>query len=996
MPKPRKIKVKLAVSGTWHAKIGGLFLHLPTLTKYLFILFMGFGVYVNAQNPVSLVLGSQSGLPANAVYNMLQDQKGFIWIGHDKGLSRFDGSTFRHYTASGQQGKSISNLMEVHHQVWCQDFSGNFYYTEGDRLCRETAFKSTGTYAPAGAMANQTVLLVNYDSLKCFDLRRRTTTALVSSEGMQQAVFHSSTENVSYFLKRKSLCQYNGTAVSVLYSFPSELPSRAFLIKCGARFYAFGRKEAPFCYQLTASGATPLPVLGSARLIQDVTLVENEIWVSTTSGAYAFDTLMQPLYGGRCFFPEHSVTQILKDREGNYWFGTLNTGLLMVSDMHALLVRYPSEIVTALSLYKNQQILVGTSASSVFVFDPQKRTSQPLITHSTKEEILALYYDADRETIISCANAVRFYHHQNKIYEENLAGKQLCTLDDHTYVLAFSGGVTLLGRSSTRVMIPDWLRPYTSQNESRSFLTQRFRGRAVLFDEVSHTLYTATAEGLRYYHPRQSGFIQFEGKHLYCTSLCLVGGRLFAGTFSDGLFVIEGGNATLLNRLTPGLTPTVYRLCASGDDLWIVGDELLQRYQTRTGELSDFTVADGLPKTPINDVLVQHNTVFVATPDGLVLLNASKKSVNETRPLLELTGIWVNEQAVDPDHLLRMQPNENNIRLDLALLSFRDNKAATISYRINQEAWKTLPRGARSLQFASLAAGAYDLEITATNEDGVPCRNNVLLRLNIAAPLYRQPWFIGLVLSAIVAAMYVYFRQKLRLEQKNNELMAQKLQLEQELQKSMLTSIKSQMNPHFLFNALNTIQSYIYTNDKENASLYLGKFSDLTRIILEMSSRESVLLDEELKALVLYIELEQIRFEDKLHYHLSVDEQLQRQSVHIPSMLIQPYVENAIKHGLMHSKNQWQLDISFEKTGDSIQVVIDDNGIGRKASAAINAQRYKKHQSFATGANQKRLEILNKGLRTAIGFTIEDKTNAYGQPTGTRVILRIPILNNAN
>ncbi len=955
---------------------------------------MCFGATLCAQDPVSVNLNSQSGLPSNAVYNLLQDQQGFIWIGHDKGLSRFDGTNFQHYTAPAQQGRSVSNLMEINHQVWCQDFSGHFYYTWGDRLHKETALLSAGAYSPAGAMDNQSIFLINYDSLKSYDTQRRVIRAFPAVPGVKQAVFHSQRENVSYFLSETALHQFDGHHHSVVYSLASVLSTNAFLVKCGSNFYAFGRKEQPFCHQITANGAVPVPILNEARLLQDVTLVGDEIWVSTTSGAYAFDGQMKPLYGGHCFFPEHSITQILKDREGNYWFGTLNTGVLMVSDMHTVLVRYPAESVMALSPYKNREILVGTSANSIFAFDPQNRRNQKLVTNTAKEEILALYYDAQRETVVSCGNSVRFYHGKTKIREELLAGKKLCVVNDQTYAVAFSSGIALLGRSSARVTVPDWLNEHTLRDVDRFFLTHRFRGRAVVFDNATQTLYTATAEGLRFYHPKGNGFIQYEQKPLYCTSLCLAGGRLYAGTFWDGLFEIEGEKSTALQRTTPGLSQTVYRLCTNGDDLWIVGDELLQRYNVRTKELSDFTVADGLPKAPINDVLVQDNQVFVATHDGLVLLNAAKKSVNETPPLLELTGIWVNEQAASADQLLHLKPNENNIRLDLALLSFRDNKASTISYRINQGDWKTLPRGVRSLQFASLASGVYSLEITACNEDNIPCAKNILLRLDIAAPLYQQPWFIGLVLVAIIAAMYVYFRQKLRLEQKNNELMAQKMQLEQELQKSMLASIKSQMNPHFLFNALNTIQSYIYTNDKENASLYLGKFSDLTRIILDMSSRDTVLLDEELKALVLYIELEQIRFEDKLHYQLYVDEQLQRQFVHIPSMLIQPYVENAIKHGLMHSKNQWQLDISFEKMGDSIQVVIDDNGVGRKASAAISAQRYKKHHSFATSANQKRLEILNKGLQTTIGFTIEDKTNAYGQPTGTRVTLRIPILKN--
>lgn len=293
----------------------------------------------------------------------------------------------------------------------------------------------------------------------------------------------------------------------------------------------------------------------------------------------------------------------------------------------------------------------------------------------------------------------------------------------------------------------------------------------------------------------------------------------------------------------------------------------------------------------------------------------------------------------------------------------------------------------------SLAAGKYVIEINALNEDGVAAEKNISLTFTIDAPFYKKLWFIILVCGILFLTMYIYFRQRLKSEKKSNELLAQKIQLEQELHQSMLSSIKSQMNPHFLFNALNTVQSYIYTNEKENASLYLGKFSELTRTILDMSNKERVTIAEEIKALQLYVELEQLRFEDKLQYHFNIDKNISTETTYIPSMLIQPYVENAIKHGLMHQKNQWKLLIAFKLNNNSIKVTIDDNGVGRKASAAINQQRLKDHQSFASNANQKRLDILNKGLPQSISLNIIDKVDEHGYAAGTTMILNIPFLD---
>ena len=178
----------------------------------------------------------------------------------------------------------------------------------------------------------------------------------------------------------------------------------------------------------------------------------------------------------------------------------------------------------------------------------------------------------------------------------------------------------------------------------------------------------------------------------------------------------------------------------------------------------------------------------------------------------------------------------------------------------------------------------------------------------------------------------------------------------------MLSSIKAQMNPHFLFNALNTIQSYIYLNDKESAIMYTSKFSDLTRNILEMSTKDTITLDEEIKSLTLYLELEKMRFEDTFNYEVNIDRELNRDYIKIPSMLVQPYVENAIKHGLLHKKNNRVLKLTFKKENNLVVIIIDDNGIGRKRSQELNKIKNRMHQSFAMEANKKRLEILKNNF----------------------------------
>jgi ligand-binding sensor domain-containing protein len=959
----------------------------------LILLYVSCLFLLNAQNPVSRNLTNQNGLPSNTVYNILQDSKGFIWLGHDKGLSRYDGNSFTHFTAPAQQGKSVSNLMEIEGEIWCQDFLGNFYFTKNGTLNKQPSFKSTGAYTPAGVLNKQLLSSVNYDSIKSFDVKTQKTLTYKSPLGVAQAVYHSNDE--TYFFNQNSLLSFNGKEVSTIQKIENPLPLLSFLIKTNDRFFAFNRNTYPLAYQIIGNDITPITTLKKDLLIQGVTIIGNEIWVCTSTGAFCFDTNMQPLYNGLCFFGENSITQVVKDREDNYWFGTLNKGVLFVSDINTRLFKYSTESITALSSYKGTQILAGTSSSLIFAFDGQNNTFNTLTNSDTKGEIFSLYYDKPINTIITCANTVSFYKEGKKIRTESLAGKVITAISDNTYALAFAGGTMLLPRNNNNLFSPNWIKQYYQQDGNRTILTQGYRGRSVLFDAASQILYTATAEGLRYYDATKSDFINYQSTPIFASSLCIINGELYAGTFSDGIYKITNNKAVSLNTTAKNLTNTIFKLYSHGNNLWITGDELVQRYNTLTGEVTNFTSADGLPKAEIKDIVLQNEKVYIGTTEGLVVFETNKNSVNNTKPLLQLNKFLVNdiEQPVANSYILKS--NENNIEVLFSLLSFKDNTASTINYRINNEDWKTLPKGLRNLQLASLAAGKYVIEIKAENEDGIAAEKEIAIELTIEAPFYKKLWFYLLIAGLILSAMYVYFKQRLNSEQKNNELLAQKMALEQELHQSMLSSIKSQMNPHFLFNALNTIQSYIYTNEKENASLYLGKFSELTRTILDMSNKERVTLSEEIKALQLYVELEQLRFEDKLQYSFEIDKNISTETTYIPSMLIQPYVENAIKHGLMHQKTQWKLHIAFKQNNNNIEVTIDDNGIGRKASEAINQQKNKRHQSFANQANEKRLDILNKGFGKNISLHIIDKIDEHGYAAGTTVVLNIPLLGNS-
>ena len=243
---------------------------------------------------------------------------------------------------------------------------------------------------------------------------------------------------------------------------------------------------------------------------------------------------------------------------------------------------------------------------------------------------------------------------------------------------------------------------------------------------------------------------------------------------------------------------------------------------------------------------------------------------------------------------------------------------------------------------------------------------------------------------SVGSAMYVRFQ----LEKKHKKHLTdlERVRVEKDLQRSQLQALKVQMNPHFMFNALNCIQEFILMNEKTQAMRYLGKFSDLMRMTLDMSEEETVRRSDEIKCLRVYLDLEALRFGDDLTIDIQLDERLKPHHIHVPSMLIQPYVENALKHGLLHKKGEKLLEINFrlEEEKKVLFCTVNDNGIGRERSAQIES--FRTHKPFATSATKRRLELLNSDRDSAIAVRYTDKKNEMGESAGTTVILEVPVV----
>lgn len=250
----------------------------------------------------------------------------------------------------------------------------------------------------------------------------------------------------------------------------------------------------------------------------------------------------------------------------------------------------------------------------------------------------------------------------------------------------------------------------------------------------------------------------------------------------------------------------------------------------------------------------------------------------------------------------------------------------------------------------------------------------------------------GLAAGIFFASWQKSVKEKAKAEEakKNTEL--ELLQSKQKQAEIEMKALRAQMNPHFIFNSLNSINKYILKNDPVNASRYLTRFAKLIRLILDNSNSKEIALSDELEALKLYIEMESLRFTNKFTYQITVDENVRTDTLQVPPLIIQPYVENAIWHGLLHKEADAKLSVIIKKTNENIlQCTIEDNGIGRLKALEMKSKSANANKSLGMTLTEERINMLNQYTSLNASIEIVDLINNNGSTLGTKVVLKIPI-----
>lgn len=440
-------------------------------------------------------------------------------------------------------------------------------------------------------------------------------------------------------------------------------------------------------------------------------------------------------------------------------------------------------------------------------------------------------------------------------------------------------------------------------------------------------------------------------------------------------------------------------------------DLFFKVYNTEDGLASSNLTALFLKKDKTNQPLL-----YVHSEEGINCIDPMQLTYNTQQPVVTFTQLRVLNKIITPDTLptsilqkpieftkkIVLNHDENSLALDFSANNLQHAARNKYKYRLENydDTWQSLTTS-NTAAFTQIPPGLYRLCVTAENNDGVASAQATVLEIEIKAAFWQTVWFKLLAISVAMGLIFFFYKNKLnqtRLEAELKQRIAEAKEQETAYQKQLsiteMSALRAQMNPHFIFNCLNSIHNFTLDNDSDNASKYLTKFARLIRLVLENSRSERVKLSNELQALQLYIEMETLRFKEKVHYEINIDDEIEPSMIQIPPMLIQPYVENAIWHGLMPKKEGGMVLINILSVDDVyLQIEIIDTGVGRKQAAILKSKNATQHKSHGMQITSDRVELINKLYNINTKIDIIDLHNDSEKAIGTKIVIKIPLIN---
>jgi len=957
---------------------------------------------------VSLVLAAQEikayqvkGAPSEEIYDLLSDSKGFIWLGHSLGISRYDGISFTTFNHPEATSAGISDLLEDKQgKIWYHNFDGQIFYIDNEQpnLLKAYKYKEESYFPRMIILGDELVctsekglFICNTQTLECRYIYHNVQNTKIRSLAVVKNVLYE-------FDGEQWICYSKENGVREL-SFKREIPStdqNSFnlqpLVSSDTIYAKCGSNEV-YKFIIRNNQVSLIYSKLQNSFINTLSYYEKSIWIHTKNESYSID--------GNAKIKALNLTDITIDREGNTWYSSLDKGLWVKPRF----IEWESSWVNTIlktdfvrSYAKVNKTHIYGTQNGCLIIKKGLENKDNIVLKLPKEAGSAenFFVLPNNDLLVAPSLGLYLLNSQTgKLYQLSKIAtvKGIAFAKDSIYIaypkslVAFelSGKTLKMGTFKEKEFVNILRKDLIGE-----VYLKTNRCYAVCYDSVNNKLFALFKDGL--FEVKVPHFlpVSFHCNISNASLLLTLNGKLIIGTPHNGIFIEDNGKETHLTTENGLASNGILKMKLIEGDLFITEAEHMQVFDLEKGVIKE-TMSLPIERSGlIFDIWKEDGVIFAATNKGLY--NSVQTSMSTvSKPVTYLLYAKTNKGFIRENVLL--QYADNSLQFKLASPSYYVPENTYFRYRLignNDTSWIELPASQPVISFTALKPGDYIFQANVINFQH-NTGNMIVFPFHILKPWWQEWRFMLFCMMVFLGLVFYFTYLRLRYIRKKNFQVIEYLKLKNELRKSMLETIKAQMNPHFIFNSLNTIQSFVYTHDKKNASKFIGKFSELVRNILNNSSKQTVTLTKEIEMLVLYLELENLRFEDSLEVEFDINPQMDTDNIRIPAMLIQPYVENAVVHGLFHKKDTKHLSIKIDKMAeDYLEIIIEDNGIGRAKSNMIN-RHHKGHESFANSANEKRIDLLNQYSGKKIILEITDKVGEQEVGTGTIVRLLIPL-----
>lgn len=955
------------------------------------------------------------GLPSNTAYYVFKDVDGFLWITTDRGLVKYDGYSFTTYTTL--DGISDNEIFEAYqdskNRIWFSTYNGvPTMYSNGVFFSFENLFKYYHV-KPIGPcyriietpgcfwiLNKKSLYKVENNMIKTFDANEKNFVSMS---------YHKESERMFVFLaastKILSINKNNVVDTIQLPTVRTTSISKS-IFKGDALFYTTWKT---FC-MWNAKTDSSFSINMDAELLSIFDSGNDSILlIGGAAAVYEFNIRTKQWKDK--FIDNQGVSSIYSGSDGSYWTTSLNSGVNFFGNEKV-------EVLTNKNVLPFEYVsLVRKSGNKLIITSDKFR----FCTYNLSTKKIEVYFNQAGEIPgRGFANAIRVANNGDIYICFRIL---LIKIDKAGHI----SRIPLKQISYDLIYTPKYYMAVHAEQISRrnssasitalsdDYESMEINARHLYYDSLSSTMFAYGSGGLFKVNidsfNRVHSFANIDQLASNISSVAKFNDSLFIiGTTINGLHFINNNTNKLVATLsaTNGLLSNyIHCITTYDNEVWIgtaQGINVLT-YDMKTGtlDLRDLGKKDGISSNEINDIFIENDTVYAASPFGLFFFDKNSISKVTEKPILNIEYVKFNTFRMKTEDEIQLKSSENNLRVRYTGISY--SSMGNILYR-----YKLLPlddewhyTNAREIEYPSLAPNSYVLSLQCKGSRGD--WSEIKTVRFVIKPSFWQRLEVKVFFALIIVFIFaLLIRIRIKTLRRRHAIKEKILKLENE----KLEDIKNQaikdkeiieleqqalrlhMNPHFIFNAINAIQGFYAGNEVNKAKQFISYFSKLLRLILETSKEKLVPIVTEVEIIKNYLELFLLRFEDKYDYQINIDQDLDGEFLMIPPMVVQPFVENAVLHGISPLKTKGFISIDFKLEGDILKISITDNGIGRKKSEEM--KMFSKSKS--TGIKVTQMRLKNIDTRLVVHQTVEIiDLFENGVSVGTTVVLRVPLLN---